>query len=66
MCTAVLLFMQLSLGLLLPALLAAHTWRPAAANGSPDILAMPRVAHLQVRGKQQPARAACILCTLNS
>ncbi|PRW57077.1 invasin domain [Chlorella sorokiniana] len=40
--------MQLSLGLLLPALLAAYTWRPAAAaDGSPDILAMPRVAHLQ-------------------
>ena len=44
-----LLFVQLSLGLLLPALLAAYTWRPAAgADRTPGILAMPRVAHLQV------------------
>ena len=50
-CTAVLLFMQLSLGLLLPALLAAYTRRPAGGeDGGPGILAMPRVAHLQVRG----------------
>lgn len=62
-CTAVLLFMQLSLGLLLPVLLAAYTWQPAAAtDGDTGILAMPRVAHLQVNrecvGGQVPSEHA--------
>lgn len=60
-CTAVLLFVQLSLGLLLPALLAAYTWRPvAAADRVSGILAMPRVAHLQVGWRGATRRHDCM------
>lgn len=49
-CTAALLFLQLCLGLLLPLLPAVYAWHPSAASeGERDIVAMPRVGHLQVR-----------------
>ena len=60
-----LLFLQLCLGVCLPLLCAVYAWSPpSASEQGPDIVAMPRVAHLQV--KLQPALHEWLAPTLAS